>query len=433
MLESLYLRRFKSFQEADVPLGPFTLLVGTNASGKSNVRDALRFLHGCAQGYTLAEVLDEKWGTGGTLLWRGIRGGAREISWKGSSEFYLNVVLKIPEGDFVYLIYVKLDDKQRSPLVGDEFLLESGTHIFDSNLDEDYLPVNQDDPRFLNVQFRRGGRFRKKGQVRRYLPNTAMLPQIIEDLAVDDHHRQAANAVASVFKEMRFLDLHPDAMREPAAPGHLILGDRGENLSAVLYNVVKDPEKKETLLGWLRSLTPLDVTDLEFKEDLLGRILVNLVEANGQRTSAVSASDGTLRFLALVAALLSPESGKLYFFEEIDNGFHPTRLHLLLDVLEQASRRMGCQIIATTHNPQLLAYLSETARQDAVLLYRLEGTQESKAIRIMDIPDVKRVLESQDLGRLFATGWFEDTLEFLAEDESPAKPAPKKKRAARKG
>lgn len=268
---------------------------------------------------------------------------------------------------------------------------------------------------------------------RPYLASTALLPQIADDPAVTDAHRDAAGTVVSAFQGIRFLDLSPDAMREPAAPGHLILGDRGENLSAVLFNIVKDPEKKGALLGWLRSLTPLDVTDLEFREDLLGRVLVYLVESNGHRTSAASASDGTLRFLALIAALLSPESGRLFFFEEIDNGFHPTRLHLLLDVLEQASRRMGCQIIATTHNPQVLAYLSDRARQDAVLLYRLEGSQESKAIRIMDIPDVKRVLDSQDLGRLFATGWLEDTLEFLAEDPEAASPDPAREPAAGNG
>lgn len=420
MLESLTIGYFKSFREADVPLGPFTLLVGTNASGKSNVRDALRFLHGCAQGYTLAEVLDEKWGAGGVLLWRGVRGGTREVAWRDSEDFSLFAELTGKAG--AYGIGVLLENG-RVPRVDVEILLKTGGEVVFSSLDEKGEFFLQKDIRLMKV--------RSQQAEHRYLANTSVLSQMADDPEVAE--KDTVREVVSALRSMRFLDLHPDAMREPAAPGHLILGDRGENLSAVLYNIVTDSEKKEALLGWLRSLTPMDVIDLEFKEDLLGRVLVYLVEANGQRTSAVSASDGTLRFLALVAALLSPESGQLYFFEEIDNGFHPTRLHLLLDVLEQASRRMGCQIIATTHNPQLLAYLSETARQDAVLLYRLEGTQESKAIRVMDIPDVQRVLESQDLGRLFATGWLEDTLAFLAEDESPAKPAPKKKRAARNG
>lgn len=427
MIEILSLKNFKSFREAYVPLGPFTLLVGTNASGKSNLRDALRFLHGCAQGYTLAEVLDEKWGVGGVLIWRGVRGGAKDVTWRRSDTFKLIADLQLSGGASSYGIEVFLEEG-KGPRTTEEYLIGADLRIFDSTYDENFRPFSQDDVRLLNVRSRRSrGRFSDH----RYFANTAVLPQMADDPDVVD--RDVVREVVSALRSMRFLDLHPDAMREPAAPGHLILGDRGENLSAVLYNIVKDPEKKDSLLGWLRSLTPMDVTDLEFKEDLLGRVLVYLVEANGQLTSAASASDGTLRFLALVAALLSPESGKLYFFEEIDNGFHPTRLHLLLDVLEQASRRMGCQIIATSHNPQLLAHLSERARQDAVLLYRLEGSQESKAIRIMDIPDVKRVLESQDLGRLFATGWLEDTLEFLAEDKGSSEPAPTEEPVARNG
>ncbi|WP_156040402.1 AAA family ATPase [Chondromyces apiculatus] len=84
MLTSLHLRQFKSFRDVTLPLGPFTLIVGTNASGKSNLRDALRFLHGIGQGYSLAEIIDEKFGEGGERQWAGIRGGTREIAFEGS-------------------------------------------------------------------------------------------------------------------------------------------------------------------------------------------------------------------------------------------------------------------------------------------------------------------------------------------------------------
>jgi hypothetical protein len=68
MLTRLHLHDFKNFQSATLPLGPLTLLLGLNAAGKSNVRDALRFLHGVARGYTLADIIGEKWGEGGVRL-----------------------------------------------------------------------------------------------------------------------------------------------------------------------------------------------------------------------------------------------------------------------------------------------------------------------------------------------------------------------------
>jgi predicted ATPase len=375
ILRSIQLGNFKSFRDSRISFGPFTILVGTNASGKSNVQDALRFLHGCAQGFTVAEVIDEKWGPGGLLLWRGIRGGAREIIHGGEDSFQLRVEMEpLPGEKYEYLIAMGFREEAKAPEILKETFSKNGRAIFGH----------------LNG----GGR-----------PAVARISE--------------ARLLADSLKSIRFLDLAPDAMRTPTTPGEQALGDRGENLSTVLYNLAADAGRKEALLGWLRSLTPLDVVDLRFHEDLTGRVLVYLVESSGREISAKSASDGTLRFLALAAALLSSESGHVFFIEEIDNGLHPTRLHLLLDVIEQATRNLSCQVIATTHNPQLLAYLSPQTREDAVLLYRREHEDASEAIRIVDLPDVRRVLDSQDLGRLFATGWLEDAVELMNEAEPP--------------
>jgi len=378
MIKSLRLTNFKGFRDATVPLGPLTLLVGTNASGKSNVREALQFLHGCSLGYSLAEIIGEKWGHGGVLLWRGPRGGVQEIVYQGETSFLL------------------------------EATFDEGSYSIGVRVEHDGKTVLKIQSECVN------GRPLRPAVVSTIEPG---LSRISEGLPwVEQNLEDAAKRIALTFGSMRFLDLVPRVMREASLPGQ-ILGDQGENLSSALLKIVEDPPRKEAILDWLKALTPMDVQDLRFKEDLQRRVLVYLVEASGLEVSAYSASDGTLRFLALVAALLSAESGGFYFFEEIDNGIHPTRLHVLLDVLEQASRQMGHQIVATTHNPQLVAFLSEKARQDAVLLYRREQSQTADAIPIMKLPDIGRVLETQDLGHLFASGWLEDVVECLADEE----------------
>lgn len=91
MLKKLRLSGFKNFIDAELTLGPLTLLIGENASGKSNIREAFRFLHGISRGYTLAEIMGEKWVEGGILQWRGIRGGSREIAFRGAESFALEV------------------------------------------------------------------------------------------------------------------------------------------------------------------------------------------------------------------------------------------------------------------------------------------------------------------------------------------------------
>jgi predicted ATPase len=136
MFTSLRLERFKSFQDAELKLGPFTVLIGANASGKSNIREAFRFLHGIGRGYSLAEIIGEKYGEGGERVWTGIRGGTPEITFAGSSSFALEVeqLLAFPSGPlppftkkqeyetrkFDYRIEVKVDRKRAIPLVAGE-------------------------------------------------------------------------------------------------------------------------------------------------------------------------------------------------------------------------------------------------------------------------------------------------------------------------
>ncbi len=86
MIESLHLKRFKNFQDATLTLGPLTILIGANASGKSNIRDAFLFLHAIGRGYSLADIFGESY-VGGERVWSGIRGGVREAAYCGSGSF----------------------------------------------------------------------------------------------------------------------------------------------------------------------------------------------------------------------------------------------------------------------------------------------------------------------------------------------------------
>ena len=95
VIESIRLKRFKNFQDATLKLGPLTILIGANAAGKSNLRDAFLFLHGIGRGYTLAEIFGEKY-VGGERVWSGTRGGVREVAYLGSDSFELVVALRLP-------------------------------------------------------------------------------------------------------------------------------------------------------------------------------------------------------------------------------------------------------------------------------------------------------------------------------------------------
>lgn len=420
MLEKIHLHGFKSFHGAEIPLGRLTLIVGANASGKSNLRDALRFLHGVGQGYALAEIIGEKYGPGGVLVWRGIRGGTREVATHGAARFSIGCEIQQDDTQrFTYVLEVDVSDIKAGPRVVHERLLgrDGDPHapFWDSAPVDD--PLDQWGTHQLRVRHPRGGDHRKHGKVSTFGSNHTVLAQMAEGKDEPEETREACSAVLDTLRSMRFLDLDPEAMRQPSQPGQVILGDRGENFSSVLQSICSDAALKETLLSWVRALTPMDAVELGFEHDFSGRVMVYLVESSGARVSALSASDGTLRFLALVAALLSPDSGKLYFFEEFDNGIHPTRLHLLLQLVQQTCKRQDIQVVGTTHNPAMLAFLDQDARDHALLVYRSDASPYSKVRRIMDLPGIGEILATQDLGRLHAAGWLEDTAAFSEPDE----------------
>ncbi len=413
MLTSIELENFKSFRKATVPLGPFTLLVGTNASGKSNLRDAFRFLHGIGRGYSLAEIIGEKWGEGGELQWKGIRGGTREAVFGGGATFSIKTKAHLP-WVFQHRIDVAIGASKTGPHVVRESLYSGSALYFDSHPNQN--APKQKDEDHLFVRLPRGGTHRRLD----LLSSSPALVQVARKLERHSRAQQRAELMPLALHSMRFLDLSPDATRMPSLPGRQVLGDRGENLSSVLLAICEDPEKKTTLLEWIRALTPLDVVDFDFPQDFAGRVLVHLVEKGGRKVSAHSASDGTLRFLAMLAALLDADSAQFYFFEEIENGIHPTRLHLLVQLIEQQCRTGKVQVVATTHSPQLLGFLDAESRKDALLVYRLKGADDSRVRPIAELPELNHILETQDLGRLHASGWLEDMVELMADDENKA-------------
>ena len=113
MITSLRLVDFKNFADETLWVGPFTVIVGANASGKSNIRDAFRFLHGIGRGYTLAEILGGKYGPGGQAEWRGVRGAPNEVGrvvrTEAGNGFALQVRLEVGDSGWLYLIEVARD------------------------------------------------------------------------------------------------------------------------------------------------------------------------------------------------------------------------------------------------------------------------------------------------------------------------------------
>ena len=429
MITSLQLVDFKNFADAKLQVGPFTVVVGTNASGKSNIRDAFRILHGIGRGYTLAEIIGGKYGAGGQPEWAPIRGGAEEIIRFGQPAFSLHVELQkvsLWEREGIrsrhrrngrYSITVSRDDAKPGVfrVVREELKVGWGT-IYTSHPGP-FDPVNsQDDDTNLLLRMEKTGEQRKFGHRIAVRPDQPALTQIGEHRRVVRSHKEFASAVAEILANMRFLDLEPNRMRQPAFPGQNVLGDGGENLSTVLREICTDSNRREILAEWTRELTPMDVRDFEFPTDpITGRVQLAFRENNDRIVSAYAASDGTLRFLAMLAALLGENPSRLYVFEEIDNGIHPSRMRLLVDLIEGQTAKNEIRVVTTTHSPDLLTMVGDDTFQSTSVVCRREDTDDAVIRRIADLPRASELRQSQGLGPLHVSGWMEDAIAFTDE------------------
>lgn len=206
-----------------------------------------------------------------------------------------------------------------------------------------------------------------------------------------------------------FLDLKPSAMREwsnPNAP----FGAEGENFAGRLAaHFSKDPTAQRTVVDWLRELCAPEIDNLDFDRSKVGDVLLRLFEKGGREVTARSISDGTLRFLGLFVAL-NVEAYPVVVIEEIDTGLHPTRLRALVELIQQVPRERPVQIIATTHSPTLLQWLSAESLRDVVVFGRLPDREGTIMRRLGDIDHVEEALKHDSIDELFSTGWMEMAL-----------------------
>ena len=416
MITSLRMVDFKNFVDETLHVGPFTVIVGTNASGKSNIRDAFRFLHGIGRGYTLTEVVSGKWGVGNQREWDRIRGAAKEIARlhhpmppQIPSRFAFHVGLTSADTPVSYSIEIEFNPHPLGFRVVAEALRTESRTIYETiNVEDGSHWVRCDDDVRLG--------FSPLQPVLTQLdpPRQGWPTNILKELA--------GLRVREALAGMRFWDLSPELMKNRAFPGSP-LGDRGENLPAVLEQICGDPARAELLAGWLSVLTPMDVKGFEFPPSANGMVDLVLRETNGRRVSADSASDGTLRFLAVLAVMLGEAPPGIGFLEEIDTGIHPTRLHLLMELIEQQTSRREVQVLATTHAPTLLTVMNDTTFENASVVCRLEDTADAIIRPVVELPDAKELRRGQGLGRLHESGWMETMLAFTEgydEDEDDA-------------
>ena len=322
------LRNYKSIARCDVGLGPLAILVGPNGSGKSNFLDALALTRGALDA-TLDHALRE-------------RGGINEVRRRSGGH----------PSNFAIALHFTLPDGRRQGHYSFEVTSQSNGGFSVRN---EICEVGPADAIGEPVRFvvREGVVTDTNIQVR--------LPQPAPDrlFLVSASNVSEFRPVYDALTNMAFYRLAPDVMRWPQPPdsGELLDHD-GQNLASVLAALERrNSPRFDRIQRYLSKVTPGvegveritigNLETLQFRQKVAG-------QKSAWRFPAINMSDGTLRALAVLTALLQGEgeAPSLIGIEEPEIALHPAAAGILWDAMDDAQEQ--AQVLVTTHSADLL-------------------------------------------------------------------------------
>lgn len=368
-----------------------TFIIGANSAGKSNIVDALAFLSYITSGNRISEAT--------------IRGGIEGLIKRGKNSATLIVDLIIAKEEFFYEISFSLENKEL--LLKEEKLTVANTAngkektlYFTDELD---TGATQIIARFLKDKSgpRKGVALKRDVSILSQLPNL----NVIKDI------KEKAELVSSSLKSIFVVDPKPEKMRDYTPLADKIASD-GSNIAGVIAGLPEEQKKEfeNSLTNYVRPLPEKDLKKIwaeqigRFKTDAMLYCAEEWVDGDKIEFDARSMSDGTLRFIAIVSALLSAQKGATIVIEEVDNGLHPSRAGELVAALKTIGSQKGIDIICTTHNPVLIDALGPEMLPFISYVTRSETSGFSEVRLLEEVPQLLQLLSIYTPGQMMTNG-----------------------------
>ncbi len=411
MIKELRLTNWKSFHSATLYIDPLTVLIGSNASGKSNCLDALLFLNRVSLGISIFPAI------AGDVNLPALRGGMEWVSLKPEKQFQLSVVISSDKDnqDYRYDLTVLVNGTKAEVFAEELNLLTYGPRreqpkekmLFYTKQEESNSPG-------VRTYFSTGKQGR--GNPHDLKRSNIVLTQA-ETLKIKKEVVEGAKHVLSHLQKIFVFDPIPSHMRSYTPLSENLLAD-GSNIAGVLAGL--DNERKriveEKLTNYLKDLPERDIKRIwtesvgKFKTDAMLYCEEGWENRSTHEVDARGMSDGTLRYLAIVTALLTREPGSLLVIEEVDNGLHPSRAHFLVDMLKKLGEERNIDVLVTTHNPALLDAAGLAMVPFIVVAHRDDRTGFSRLTQLEDIDQLPKLIAGGSLGTLSSKGSIESAL-----------------------
>ncbi|MFP3516096.1 AAA family ATPase [Pseudomonas sp. SIMBA_077] len=380
MLTTLAVANYRSINQLVVPLAKLNLITGPNGSGKSNLYRALRLLAETAQGGVINALareggLESTFWAGPEVVSRRMKSG--EVAIEGGPR---NKVKRLRLGfaadDFSYAIALGLSPPQHSAFTLDPQIKHESIWVGPC-----FRPASE-------LVERDGSMIRAR--VERSWEVLAQHAPLFDSLFDQVGSLHASPEVLQLRESIRGWRFYDHFRTDPEAPVRQpqlgtrtpVLHHDGRDLAAALQTILEigDPQALHSAISDAFPGARLKINFL-----LGGRFAIEFYQEGLLRPlSAAELSDGTLRYLLLVAALLTPRPPTLMVLNEPETSLHPDLLPALARLIIRTSQHS--QVWVVSHARRLIAALQQDPECNCIVLEKNLGQTEVVGQRMLDQP-----------------------------------------------
>lgn len=391
LIKKIKLSNFKCFDEVEVDLNDFNVLVGANASGKSNFLQAFKFLNDI-QEYGLENAVSLQ---GGGDYLKNFNSEKNLVSlsfeilplknlffFEGGRTPMHAIVLQKREITYEINLEVK-DDKYRVineslKIIGDikeieitkEILRESSSTLYDFVFEcinsNGQIKVLTSEPK--EIKLTKDNSISITPNMLSYLLNSKNEADLREKIP---SHKSLLDYYNYPLKNIFSLQMYRFDNRifrnASSVFGKAELEENGENIAIVIKKILENDEEKRRFINVVRDILPF-ILDFEVEEIYNRSLIFKALEVYHKKyVPSMLLSDGTITIIIMIVALFF-EKKQMAIFEEPEHGIHPALIAKLMNLFYEASHDK--QILITTHNPEVVKH---TQLKDLLLISRKEN------------------------------------------------------------
>ena len=400
MITELEIEGFKSFGSPaeKIELGPLNFIVGANATGKTNLLHALRFLQN-AVNHDVPYAVSELGGSAEFSNKRLPQDQPVQLAIRVEKEFKATLSEsdgsqhredKVAIRSFEYKLGLDLGNSGPTPSIEEESLCADV--VRDGEKSTATLTRNSTEVVFFDPTAPKSEGLQRDTFLIPELGSTRLALAGVGFLSIP------AAYLCSEIRGWHFHNINPDIARQPyKEQANAALGSEGQNLATILHGM--SDEERSSIVHGLRSVVPglRNLKTIKSPIEAISTFQI-LEDKLKEAINPISVSDGTVRLLALlVLTTWSARRSSLIAIEEPENGVHPHLAENIVDLLRSASEQT--QLIVTTHEPDLLDHLEPS---EVILCDKEDGF--TKLRKASSIADIEQFRQHFSLGELWEQG-----------------------------